>query len=159
MEIAHDYNRETWWKNLGGTIWHSWIKKRQLLIDLTAKPAELKGKAELIRREVWTDRPTDEIHAIGYRPCRGLHDSITWWGVRIYARLHNFCEFDIKTAYPDKKDTPQTLNDEMESNSEDRFKRSLTRANLGQVADWQKIGLILILGAGVVLGSKMLGFW
>lgn len=159
MEIVHDYNRETWYRNLFGTIWHAWIKKRSLIIDFTAKPAELKGKPELLRREVWTDRPTDEIHAIGYRPVRGLHDSITWWGAKMYARLHNFCEYDIKIAYPDKLDTPQTLNDEMESNTDERFKRALARASLGQVADWQKIGLILVLGAGVVLGSKMLGFW
>lgn len=159
MDVVHDYTRETWWKNLGETIWHAWIKKRQLLIDVTAKPPELKGKAELIRREVWTDRPTDEIHAIGYRQCRGLHDSIFWWGARMYCRLHNFCEFDIASVYPEKMDTPQTLNDEMESNSEDRFKRSLARASLGQAADWQKIGLIAILGAGVIFGAKLLGFW
>lgn len=159
MEIVHEYTRETWWKNLGETVWHAWIKKRRLLIDLTGKPAELKGKPELSRREVWTDRSPEEIHGVGYRECRGLHDSIFWWGARMYCRLHNFCEFDIASAYPEKKDTPQTLNDEMESNTDDRFKRALARASLGQVADWQKIGLIAVLGAGVVFGAKLLGFW
>lgn len=159
MDIEYDYHRECWYRQIFITFWHAWVKKRRLLIDMSGKPAELKGKAELRRREVWTDRPPEEIHGIGYRECRGLHDNITWWGTKMYVRLHNLCEFDINTAFPEKLDTPQTLNDEIESNSEDRFKRALARASLGQMADWQKIGLIAILGAGVILGSKMLGFW
>lgn len=159
MEIEYDYHKERWYIQPFITFWHAWIKGRSLIIDFTAKPSELKGKPECLRRERWTDRPKAEIHAIGYRQCRGLHDSITWWGTKMYARLHNFCEFDIKTAYPDKKDTPATLNDEMESNTDEKFKRSLARASLGQAADWQKIGLIAILAVGVIFGAKLLGFW
>lgn len=159
MEIEHDYTEEVWYIQPFKNFWYSWIKGRKLLIDLIAKPSVLGGKPYYRRVEKWTDEKISQIHQKGYREAVGLHDSITWWGVKMYARLHNFEEFDAEKAYPELKETAETLNDAMLSDSDERFKKGLLKTAMTAAADWQKIGLILALGVGVVIGSKVLGFW
>lgn len=159
MEIEHEYTEEVWYIQPFKNIWHSWIKGRKLLVDISAKPWVLGGRPTYRRSEKWTDDKVSQIHLKGYRVATGLHDSILWWGVKIYARLHNFEEFDAETAYPEIKETAETLNDAMLSDSDEKFKKGLLKTAMTAAADWQKIGLILILGVGVVIGAKLLGIW
>lgn len=159
MEIENDYTEEIWYQQIFRNIWHSWIKGRKLLIDIYGKPWVLGGKPSYRRSEKWTDVKRSEIHSRGYRPAFGLHDSIIWWRVKMYARIHNFEEFDMETAYPERKETAETLNDAMLSDSDEKFKKGLLKTAMTSAADWQKIGLIAVLGIGVVIGAKILGFW
>lgn len=157
--IYYNHHKEKWYIQPFLTIWYVWIRKMALMIDIVAKPAELKGKPECRRVEYWTDEDPEDLYGKGYRPCRGLHDSITWYGTPFFAKFTNFCEFDINKAFPEKKDTPGTLNDEMESDADVKFKRGLARIGLSSVADWQKIGLMVALGIAVIAVTKFLGFW
>lgn len=159
MEIEHDYTEEVWYIQPFKNFWNSWIKGRKLLIDITCKPWQLGGKMYYRRVETWTDAKKSTIHERGYRECTGLHDSILWWGVKMYARIHNFEEFDMENAYPERKETAETLNDAMLSDSDDKFKKGLLKTAMTAAADWQKLGLIAVLGIGVVIASKILGFW
>lgn len=158
-KIKHKYTKEFFLTTPFEILLRRWMQGMRLLVDITFKPGVLGGKPEYYQEENWTDMDPDEIHAIGYREAVGLHDSITWWGVGIYVRLHNDAEFPIAQIYPDKKDTAYTINDAMLSNTERDFKRGLMRAQLTQTADWQKIFLMLIIGAGALLGTKMMGIW
>lgn len=158
-KIEHKYTKEFFLTTPFEILLRRWMQGMRLLVDISFKPEELGGKPEYMQREYWTDMDPDEIHAIGYREAVGLHDSITWWGVPIYVRLHNAKEFPISQIYPEKKDTAYTINDAMLSNTERDFKRGLMRAQLTQTADWQKIFLMLIIGAGALLGTKMMGIW
>lgn len=160
MKIEHDYTKEKFWRQLFRNIYYGKLKKMKLLVNFIAKPSVLPGKKNYYRREEeWTDQSTDEIHSQGYREAKGLHDSIVWSGIPIYARFFNFEEFAIEEIFPTKKDTAETLNDAMLSDSDEKFKRGLAKASIGAAADWQKIALILALGVGAVIISKMLGLW
>lgn len=157
--IPHKYTKEFFLTTPFEILYRKWIRGMRLLVDITLKPSYLGGKPKYNQTEKWTDMDPDEIHAIGYREAVGLHDSIVWWGVPIYVRIHNDYEFPIAEIYPEKKDTAYTINDAMLSNTERDFKRGLMRAQLTATADWQKLFLIGIIGAGIILGTKMMGFW
>ena len=158
-EEIHDYTEESFF----GTGWEilkrKWIQGKKLIVDFTMKPDVLKGTPEYIRKEKWVKTPSKDLHAVGYRDAEGLHDSIIWSYVRIYVRFHNTKEFPIADVFPDKKDTAYTLNDAMLSTSDRDFKKGLARAQLTATADWQKLILIGIVGAGALLGTKMMGLW
>ena len=161
MRIEHKYTRETFWTVLKETFYHGWIKKRKLIVDFVLRPdlPGLKKEPQYIRREFWTDEYDDELSAKGYKPSKGLHDSILWSGVRIYVRLHNTVEFPIAEIYPTKKDTSFTLNDAMLSDTDAKFKKSLAKAALTSAADWQKIILIGGVAVAAVILSKYFGLW
>lgn len=159
MNESHLYTRESIFTLPFIILYQKWIKGRKLLIDIVGKPKELPGRPLYYRKESWTDKLTEEIHSNGYRVVYGLHDSIFWWRVPMYIKFHNFEEYDIKKAYPEKRDTAITLNDSMLSDSDERFKKGLLKTAVTSAADWQKIGLMVLLGVGVVAVSKFMGFW
>lgn len=157
--MEHDYTRETFFKNLKESFYHSFIKKRKLLIRIILKPGELGGTPEYRREETWTDMPISEINATGYKATKGLHDSISWLGTKMFVRIENGKEFPIEQIYPNKKDTAYTLNDAMLSNTEASFKKSLSKAALTAAADWQKIILIAVAGVIGIILTKYFGLW
>lgn len=159
MDNEHKYTRESIFTTPFEILFRRWIQSKKLIIDIYLKPGELGGKDEYRQTEYWTSTPAEELHAKGYRDAVGLHDSIIWWGVRIFVKIHNGVEYPIKKFYPDKKDTAYTLNDAMLSNTDREFKRSMARAQLTATADWQKLGLIAILGVGVIIATKWFGIW
>lgn len=156
MKLEHDYTEETFFKNLIECFYHKVIKKRKLLVKIQIKPGT---KGEYLRVEKWTDLPASQLAIEGYRPAKGLHDSISWLGTRMFAKIEGGQEFPIAEVYPAKKDTAYTLNDAMLSDADNRFKKALARAALGQSADWQKIILIGAVGIAAVIASKYFGIW
>ena len=159
MDNEHKYTRESIFTTPFEILYRRWIQGKKLIIDITLKPDVLPGKDDYRQTEYWTDTPSEELHAKGYREAVGLHDSIFWWNVQIFVKIHNAVEFPIKEIYPEKKDTAYTLNDAMLSNTDREFKRSMARAQLTATADWQKIGLLAILGVGVIIATKWFGIW
>ena len=159
MDDEHKYTRESFFGTLFEIVKRRWFQGKRLIVDITLKPGVLGGKDDYIQKEYWTKTPPEELHAKGYVDAVGLHDSIIWMGVKIYARIHNGVEFPIKQIYPDKRDTAYTLNDAMLSNTDREFKRSMARAQLTATADWQKIGLMVVLGVGVIIATKWFGIW
>lgn len=155
----HDYVEESFFKTGFEILKEKWIRGKKLIVDFTFKPDVLKGAPEYVRTEKWVKTPAKELHAIGYKEAEGIHDSILWSYVKIYVRFHNEKEFPISQVFPEKKDTAYTLNDAMLSTSDRDFKKGLARAQLTATADWQKMFLIMIIGAGIILGTKMMGFW
>ena len=159
MDNEHKYTRESIYTTPFEIFFRRWIQQKKLIIDIYLKPDVLPGENEYRQTEYWTNTPAEELHAKGYREAVGLHDSIFWWNVAIFVRIHNAVEFPIKEIYPEKKDTAYTLNDAMLSNTDREFKRSMARAQLTATADWQKLGLIAILGVGVIIATKWFGIW
>ena len=159
MKVPHRYTRESFFGTLFEIIYQRWIKRRTLIVDFNLKPGVLPGPAKYSRNEYWTDAPVEEICANGYKEAEGLHDSIIWSRVRIYAKINNGVEFDIEQYFPEKKDTAYTLNDAMQSNTDKEFKKSMARAQLTSSADWQKLGLMALLGVGVIIATKFFGIW
>lgn len=159
MDKEHDYTKESILKTPFEVFNQVWLHNHILLVDIILKPGELGGKPKYSRRERWTDRSIAEINASGYVQAIGLHDSIFWTGAKIYVKLHNTKEFPIAVAYPEKKDTAYTLNDEMLSNTLRDFKKGLARAQLTATADWQKLLLMGALGVGVIIATKLFGLW
>lgn len=159
METEHYYTRESFFKTGWEVFKNVWLKGRRLIVDITLKPDVIPGAPLYYRREKWTDKKPDELQALGYLDAKGLHDSILWWGAKIYCRIHNGKEFPIEEVYPDKKDTAYTLNDALLSDSTKNFKKGLARAQLTATADWQKLFLIGALGVGVIIATKIFGLW
>lgn len=159
MDNEHKYTRESIYTTPFEIFFRRWIQQKKLIVDIYLKPDVLPGKDNYRQTEYWTKTPAEELHAKGYREAVGLHDSIFWWNVQIFVKIHNAVEFPIKEIYPEKKDTAYTLNDAMLSNTDREFKRSMARAQLTATADWQKLGLIAILGVGVIIATKWFGIW
>ena len=158
-EEIHDYTTETFFSTGWEILKRRWLQGKKLVIDFYFQPAWLKTRPQYIRKEKWIKTPSAELHAVGYQESTGLHDSLIWSGVKMYVKLHDSKEFPISDVFPEKKDTAYTLNDAMLSTSDKEFKRGLARAQLTATADWQKLFLILIIGAGAILGTKMMGIW
>ena len=155
----HKYTRERIFTTPFEILWYAHIRGMSLTSDWILKPGELGGEPEYQRVEYWTDEKKEDLSAKGYKEANGLHDSIFWSGTRRYAKIHNGKEFPIEEYYPAKKDTAYTLNDAMLSNSEKNFKKSMARAQLTATADWQKLGLMALLGVGVIVATKYFGIW
>lgn len=159
-DTPHDYYRDWFLRSIWIVFKQKTLQGRRLLIDITLRPTDvLPGEPKYIRKEKWTSMRPEEIHASGYKVCEGLHDNLIWSGVKKYVRIHNGKEFDIAAMYPQKKDTPDTLNSVMISSASDKFKRGLKQVALAAAADWQKIGLIGLIAAGVIIGAKWFGIW
>lgn len=156
-QLEHEYTEEGFFKNLAECFYHRIIKKRRLLVCFTIDPIGKGDKYQ--RREIWTDKTPAQINRMGYLESKGLHDTISFLGTKIYAKVENGQEFDIEKYYPEKKDTAYTLNDAMLSDSDARFKKALARAQLGATADWQKIALIGGVGILAVILTKYFGIW
>lgn len=159
MEVEHKYTKETFFGNLIEILIQRWIKGRRLRVLFNLKPEIFGGKAEYIRTEYWTDTTAEELHASGYVEAVGLHDSIWWWGVKRYVLIKNGLEFPIAEVRPDLKDTAYTINNAALSRALDKFKKAMARAQLTETADWQKIGLMVLLGVGVIIATKWFGIW
>ena len=159
MDNEHKYTRESIFTTPFEIFFRRWIQQKKLIVDISLKPDVLPGENEYRQTEYWTKTPAEELHAKGYREAVGLHDSIFWWNVQIFVKIHNAVEFPIKEIYPEKKDTAYTLNDAMLSNTDKEFKRLIARYQLTANADWQKLGLIAILGVGVIIATKWFGIW
>lgn len=159
MDVEHKYTRETFFKTVGEVIWQKWIHGRRLVVDFTLKPGVIPGDDTLRRKEIWTDRTSEEIYASGYVDAVGLHDSIVWSFIPIYARINNGVEFPIKEVFPKLKDTAYTINNAALSRAVERFKKAMARAQLTATADWQKLILMGALGVGVIVATKIFGLW
>lgn len=159
VRVEHRYTKESIFTTPFEIFYQKWIRQRKLIVDIYLKPDVLGGKDYYRQTEYWTDEDSDEINTKGYLDAVGLHDSIFWTGVPIYVKIHNAVEFPIAEIYPAKKDTAYTINDSAMSRATERFKRAMARAQLTASADWQKIGLIAVLGVGVMIATKIFGMW
>lgn len=116
-----------------------------------------------IRDECWTDRPGSELQAQGYMIAVGLHDSIIWSGIPVYIRvaggtmadLSQILDKDGRRIY--SRDSASTLNDAMQSNATEEFRRGLGKASATLTMDIQKIAMIGILAVGAAFGLMMMG--
>lgn len=137
-------------------FWHYWIKHRSLKVDIVGRWNPVLRKEEYHRTETWTDEPGENIHQIGYKQIIGLHDSLIWWGVPIYARLYNLRTLEITD--PDAtKDNPSFLHDRMTTSLSTRFAKSLARATALAGMDMQKLLLMGGIAAAAVFGMHYLG--
>ncbi len=159
VRVEHRYTKESIFTTPFEIFYQRWIRQRKLIVDIYLKPGELGGKDYYRQTEYWTDEDSDDLNAKGYLDAVGLHDSIFWTYTNIYVRIHNAVEFPIAEIYPAKRDTAYTINDSALSKATERFKRAMARAQLTASADWQKLGLIGVLGAGVIVATKLFGMW
>jgi len=167
-EIPHEYERQSLLYDFKMCFLHHWLKENRCLrVDIEIKhmcPDILRADESrdvMVRREYWTERPAWELAQMGYKKCTGLHDSIAWWGVPVYAKIRGGEVYDIRATAPDgsllhSQDTSATLNDAMLSTSTPDFIRGMGRTALPAM-DIQKIIFIAIIGIGALLGVKMLG--
>jgi hypothetical protein len=166
-DVPHEYERRSFMYDLKMCVRQRWLKSKCLRVDIELKsicPNILRADEPqdvMIRTEHWTERPAWELAQMGYKKCIGLHDSIVWWGVPVYALIRGGEVYDIRATAPDgsllhSQDTSATLNDAMLSTSTPDFIRGMGRTALPAM-DIQKIIFIVIIGIGALLGVKMLG--
>ena len=93
MNYDHNYYEKglaKFFKDGAECFWHSWIKRRILVVDIIAEHSNVQNKDYYRRVEYWTDTPAAVLHENGYRICEGLHDNLAWIGVPIMMKLYNF---------------------------------------------------------------------
>lgn len=143
-------------RDMWEVFWQYWIYHRSLKVDIVGKWNPVLNKEEYHRTEIWTDEPSEKIHQNGYKVIEGLHDSLIWWGVPIYARLYNLRTVEI-TDPNASRDTPTTLHDRMSTNLTTRFAKSMARATAIAGMDLQKLILMGAIGVGAILGMHFFG--
>ena len=145
------------------------VNSNRLVVDIHAKKVFPRvedrltdsGVYRYTRRDTWTEKSPEELNRDGYYRVDGLYDSIIFWGVPVYIKLHGLRKFDIKTVN-DKgeliysQDTSATLHDVMQSSATQDFIKGMGKTTMAAM-DTQKIIMIAILGAGVIFGLYMLG--
>lgn len=129
-----------------------WKLKTDILIKPKWATAEGSDNAYTIK-EIWVKDRIRDLAGTGYVRCYGLHDNILWWGVRNYIRIHGGEVADNRGNLQ----TATTLNNSMKSNAFKKFRRTMAHAAL-HTMDIQKIGLLLLIGGGAILGMYLLGW-
>ena len=86
----------------------------------------------------------------------GLHDSLIWWGVPVYARLYNLRTIEIIDPNA-SQDTPSFLYDRMKSNLATKWARGLARISAIAGMDVQKLVLMGGIAVAAIIGMKYMG--
>lgn len=167
----HEYwRRRRFFYDLQKRILHRGIYRDRMTIDIflhygpmTSEDATKGIKREYYtRKDEWVRAPAHQLRSMGYKPIEGAYDSIIFWGVPIFCKIHNGSKADISGVDPAtgeyyySQDTAATLHDVMTSNATLDFIKGLGKTSLPAM-DLQKIGMIAIIGVSMVLGLYMLG--
>lgn len=129
-----------------------WKLKTDILIKPKWATSEGSENAYTIK-ETWVKDNVRDLAGTGYVRCYGLHDNILWWGVRNYIKIHGGEVADNRGNLQ----TATTLNNSMKSNAVKSFRRAMARGALPTM-DLQKIGLLLLIGGGAILGMYLMGW-
>lgn len=129
-----------------------WKLKTDILLKPKWATAEGSENAYTIK-ETWVKESVRDLAGKGYVRCYGLHDNLVWWGVRNYIRIHG----GEVAHHRGNLQTATTLNNSMKSNADRKFRRSMAHGALPAM-DLQKIGLLLLVGGGAVLGMYFMGW-
>ena len=135
-------------------IIRAYAHKERLKIDLILSPNWL-STSQLIRKETFTTQSSEELHAFGYRKCKGLYDNILWMGIPVYVRIVGGHIFDT-SSNEYSKDTAVTLHDAMTSDATTSFIKSMVKGQIGTM-DVQKLLFIGGIAAAAIIGMKVLG--
>ena len=145
-------------RDMAEVFWHYWIRHRSLKVDIVGRWNPILKKEEYHRIENWVDEPSEKIHENGYRQIVGLHDSLIWWGVPVYARLYNLRTIEIIDPNA-SQDTPSFLYDRMKSNLATKWARGLARVAAIAGMDIQKLVLMGGIAVAAIIGMKYMGMF
>lgn len=161
-----DPRREYWKGSFFENLKERWVHRGETIrVDLRQMYITVGDEegAYYDRGDYWTEMSSDALHSAGYLPVVRMpgYDSLPWWGQKVYMRLENAEQFDIrqKDEYGQfiySQDTPSTLHDEMVSNATRDFIKAMFKTTLPSI-DIQKIIMIAILGVGAFFGLMMMG--
>lgn len=120
-------------------------------------------KANYVERtDEWTTMSSEALQESGYKKVKGLYDSLIWWGVPVYMKIHGLKKIDLKTICDEtgqlvySQDTSATLHDAMQSNATMEFIKGMGKTTMSAM-DTQKIIMIALLGAGAFFGLYIMG--
>lgn len=169
-KIPFDYTEEDSFTVMKEIFINRWIYRRKLIANFSYgmiydnffRPDYTPTRA-IFREEYWTDTKKKDLGALGYKPVKGLHDSIAWIGVKTYMMVENGETFEVpddrdedgQYIYP--QDTAETLQDYASSSATDKFISAMSKAATFGTMDLQKILLIGIVAVGAIFGMFMLG--
>ena len=162
IDIEYKYYQKSTLGQKIKVIWYGWFKGYILKSDFIAKPPQFGGEEKKLRRcDKWTDEDRATLESKGYKVIKGLNDSFVWLFVTQYAKLSNFEKFDIRQKDKNGRplyslDTSGTLNDSMQSDNDAKFIKGMGKAALPTM-DLQTIIMIVLIGAGAIIGLKFLG--
>lgn len=101
------------------------------------------GSLRLSRDIRVTAQPESVLILNGYKKAVRLLDSVTYANMPAYVKLIDFKEYQLTEKDP--KDTASTLHDFYRSNSIEKYKKGLTKANkIGQM-DLKLIGIMVVV--------------
>lgn len=171
--LPHDYH----WRPLLGRVAYAtkmrflaFLKgQKRIKVDMYVKEYQtytmrLEGRKATgyYRKDYWTDESPEVLNTAGYLECTGLYDSIFYWGVPVYLRIHGLEQFDIHVRNPEtgkfifSQDSSATLNDAMTSTATRDFIKGMAKTTLSQMG-MQKLIFMILIGAGAIFGMWALG--
>lgn len=170
--MIQEYWNDGFIYNLKSRIKHRTLKGERIIIDMELKEVvhawwnghamERTTDQVIDRSDRWTDINPENLQRAGYKRVYGLYDSIVWWKVPVYMRIHNAHKFDVRHATDAdgiliySQDTSATLHDAMQSNATQDFIKGMGKTSIASM-DLQKILMIGILAVGAFFGMYMLG--
>lgn len=170
VDAVHEYTDDGIIYSMSQRIKYRTFGGERIVVDLYAKKVYPRVEDRLgdnpvfryERKDAWTQRSAEELHADGYHRADGFYDSILWWRVPVYVKLHGLRKFDVRAAVDEKgvplfsQDTSATLHDVMQSSATQDFIKGMGKTSLSAM-DTQKLIMIAIIGAGALFGMWMLG--
>ena len=148
-----DYKDDRFFYKLKETF-RARLHRQRLAVKFILSPEWTKSQ-QYIREETFTNESPEGLIAVGYKRCKGLHDSILWSGIPVYVKIIGGTEYD--TTGPEySRDSSVTLNDAMNSNATQDFIKGMLRGAMPTM-DIQKIVFIALIGIGAIIGMKIIG--
>lgn len=183
--VKHEYDKEEarFFYEWLMTSWHYRIMGRKLVcnmefclrsvrgnpVNVPVNPNEdipdaprIHDEQQLKRMEYWTNAPTSEIKARGYKTAYRLHDGLIWVRVPRYLMIAGAQKFivpqdkDENGQYIYPQVTPAIMYDKFTSRASEKFKKSLSKLATRQL-DAHALLMLVIMIAGAVCGMFMLG--
>lgn len=168
--LPFDYTEEDNLSLLKTIFVNRYVYKRKLIVhfrydmifDNFFRP-DYRPTRAIMRMEYWVDTKKKDLGIQGYKPVKGLHDSIMWIGVPVYMIVENGRAFEVPEdkdengnyLYP--QDTAETLQDYASSSATSKFIAAMSKAQSLGTMDLQTIIMIVIIGVGAIFGMHILG--
>lgn len=168
--IPFDYTEEDTFTLLKTIFVNRYVYKRKLVVhfrydmiyDNFFRP-DYKPTRAIMRMEFWTDAKKKDLGTLGYKPVKGLHDSIMWVGIPIYMIVENGRAFEVPDTKDDNgnflfpQDTAETLQDYASSSATQKFIAAMSKVQSIGTMDLQTIIMIAIIGVGAIFGLHIMG--
>lgn len=146
-------------------LYHTWIKREKLVINIYNDFYWLDGHNCQVRPEMhWTKQTKTQLTGGGYLKFIDYLKDWRYFGTKCYVKFWNLDCFDVAAWNKEHNKEEEKLNemasynlyDYYKSRVVERFLKGFSKLSMLNGMDSKTIGLVIIIGAGIILGIYLL---